>query len=221
MYAGLDVEAMYDLAGRASRAVVKRLQGSSQEDLEQDGIEWMLANEERIKNWHDTCETDTMFQGKLFKSVYHHMLEVAQKEKAERTGYLPQDNFYYSVGMIRKLLPLYYMDKIASITPGMAEELDLPDRDIYLDFDRALRIVRDDIRTVLYQWFGEDRDLEELYCELQDVYNVSNEGARKKVYRVVKQLQEALGGEQPAQFEGRKSVSNAAARAITARAWGD
>lgn len=221
-YAGLDVDGMYELSGRAAAAVTRRLRGSQQdrEDLTQDGVEWILSHQHKIEEWFLDPEVTDGGYGKTFKSVYHHILEIAQKEKAKRLGYENRDNFYYSVGMLRRVLPLFYSDKLAELLDDLTEELDLPDRDVYLDIERGLKLVKPDVRTALYQWFGEDRDFEDVANEISEAKGISNEAARKKMYRVVKKLQEQIGGERPQNPEGgRRAITNAQARAITAKQW--
>lgn len=220
-YAGLDVEGMYEVSQKAASAVCKLIQGSSWDDLVQDGIEWMLSHKHKIEEWHNDPTLPDGGMGKTFKSVFHHMLDVVAREKAERAGYRPEDNFYYSTGMIKRMLPLFYEDKRAELE-GLAEELNLPDRDAYLDLERALKLVRPDVRNKLKWLFSGDQDLNLVYDEISMADGISFEAARKRIYRVIRQLQAALGGERPINdFEGRKAISNSAARSAASRVYGD
>jgi hypothetical protein len=215
-YDGLSTEAMEELAGRAASSICKRIAGSSWEDLKQDGILWMLSHEHKLIEW---SEDPDQGMGKTYRSVYHELLDLAQRDKALRTGYHHLDNFYYSMPMLRRILPLYYLDRHAAITVGMAEELDLPDRDAYLDIELGLKKVTIAQRQALQAWFGEDRDLDEVVGDIMSEHECSYEAGRKRVDRTLAKLQNAIGGPAPSTHVGRKAVSNATARAAVANAY--
>lgn len=215
-YVGLDVGAMQDLAGRAATAICKRIPGSSWDDLQQDGIVWMLSHEHKLIEW---SEDPDQGMGKTYRSVYHELLDLAQKDKAARSGYHHLDNFYYSVPMLRRVLPLYYLDKLAESSAELTEELDLPDRDAYLDIEMGLKKVTIAQRDALHRYFGEDRDLDEVVGEIMAEHECSYEAGRKRVDRTLAKLQDAIGGPAPSTHVGRKAVSNATARAATGNAY--
>jgi hypothetical protein len=216
MYQGLDTQAMEDLAARAATSVCKRIPGSSWEDLKQDGIVWMLAHEHKLIEW---ASDEDQGYFKTYRNVYQEVVRLAAKDKAARTGYHHTDNFYYSLPMLRRMLPLFYMDKLASLIPSLTDELDLPDRDAYLDIESGLRKIPLAVRQTLFAWYGEDRDQTEVISELADFHDISYEAAAKRHMRTLKKLQEAIGGPAPSTHVGRKAISNAAARAAVSNAY--
>jgi len=216
MLEGFDYEAMEDLASRASSSVCKRIAGSSWEDLKQDGIVWMLSHEHKLIEW---SEDPDQGYGKTYRSVYHCLLDLAQRDKAVRTGYRPEDNFYYSLSMLKRILPLFYADVLADLSDELVQELDLPDRDAKLDVEMGLKKCRISIRQALFAWFHEDRDQSEVVSEIAEENDISYEAARKRWERTIARLQSAIGGPAPTYHRPRKAISNAAAQAITSNAY--
>jgi len=212
---GFDYEAMEDLAMRAATSICKRVSGSSREDLKQDGIVWMLSHQHKLIEW---AEDPDQGYGKTYRSVYHCLLDLAQRDKAIRTGYHPDDNFYYSLPMLKRILPLFYMDTMADMSAEL-NELDLPDRDAKLDVEAGLKKVPMAIRQKLFAWFHEDRDQTEVVSEIAETNEISYEAARKRWERTIRKLQEAIGGPAPTYHRPRKVISNAAAQALTHNAY--
>jgi len=208
-YQGLDVVAMEDLAGRAATATCKRIAGSSWEDLKQDGLLWMLSHEHKLIEW---SEDPDQGMGKTYRSVCNELLDLAQKDKAARSGYHHLDNFYYSIPSLRRMLPLFYADLVV-------EDLNLPDRDAWLDIETGLKKITIGQRQALQAWYADDRDMDEVVGEIMAVHGCSYEAGRKRVDRTVAKLQAAIGGPAPSTHKGRQAVSNAAARARVGNAY--
>jgi hypothetical protein len=206
----LDIAEVNATARRAARAAASRVPGSSVDDLAQSCWIWIMQNEDRIVSWRD--DEDGGF-GRLYKSLYHYCLDVAQRDRAERTGYKMSDNYYYSLHQLRALLP-WWFEEDRSDPPAV-----IPDRDMKMDLDLAWKRLQEADRRLLARAFEGDPDPGQLYQALAVEYDCSDDAARKRVERSLRRLQQQIGGERPVHHERRKVMSNARARVEVSTAY--
>jgi DNA-directed RNA polymerase specialized sigma24 family protein len=203
----LDVEKITHIARRAALSVTKLFPDSTVDDLSQEIWLWVMAHTHKLEEWGEEWE------GKLWKTAFREALAVARRERAAIAGYEPRDEYFYRIGTLRKILPLFYGEAY--------DEIIVPDRDAVLDLERAFTKIDVQAAALLYEVFGQD-DAEGRTKALAAAWEVSDDAARQKVQRALKKLQEALGGPDPYYDppERRVVISNAYAMAITGRQYG-
>lgn len=179
------------------------------EDLIQEAWLAVYATS-KMADWQSQGE-----QGK--HRLRRHLLKAcslhAQKNKAARLGYRHIDLFYYSPGLLRHM--------VSDILESIGDEREIyegfPDRALWMDVESALLTVTDADYQILWWAFKGDLDEEEGYALVGERLGISADAARKRVNRVLRRLQDHLGGENP--VPRRKSKTNAASMAETRNAW--
>ena len=98
---------LYDIARTAARQVAPAHQGfTTEDDLAQDGILWLLEHPERVGR--ATLPDGTLFFNRLVGEVAKQLVRSARKER-ERAGQLVrEDRFAYSVRMVEIVLPAVF-----------------------------------------------------------------------------------------------------------------
>lgn len=203
----LNVEKANEVCWRIARQTAERMSPVSMDDISQVVWLWIVEHQLEILSWEED-----KWIGRLLWHGFRQAYAYARRERAKIYGYEPQDEYFYRVGTLRKILPLYYGEA--------AEEMEvyLPDRDAAADIERGLTMVDVYTSSLLYQIFIED-DSEAQTAALAASWGVTLPAAQKKVQRALRALQDALGGPDP-YYEGagsRQAVSNARARAQTGR----
>lgn len=204
----LDVAEANEICWNVARRVAARFTHSTAEDLSQEIWLWIAGHQDEILAWPDEYRVQ-----RLYRQGYHVARAYATRERAVCTGYEPQDEYFYRIGALRKILPLFY---------GEAhDEIYVPDRDAVLDLERAFTKIDLASAVLLREVFGED-DAEGRTKALAVVWEISEDAARMKVQRALKALQEALGGPDPYYKPParRPVLSNAQARALIGRQYG-
>ena len=140
-----------------------------------------------------------------FRLVYKACTLYGQKQKASALGYRYEDLFFYSLKALRRILPL------------VLDNEHVQDTDALMDVSRALSELSMADHQLLWWAFKGDPDEEAGYQNVAAHLAVSVGAARGRVDRVLRRLQEGLGGENPA--PRRRPRSNAAAMAETRTAW--
>lgn len=198
----LDFEEVNAVALRAARAAASKVRGSTAQDLAQDCWVWITKNQETVASFAD--DTDGGF-GRLYRSLYHYCLDVAQRELAQASGYKAQDNYFYSITTLRNALPYWFEET--------SNDPVLPDRDMKMDMDLAWKRLDLADRRLLARCFKGDPDPGLTYQALAVEWGISDDAARKRVDGVLRRLQRLIGGERPTAHTSRKVRTNAAARA--------
>lgn len=95
---------LYEIAQKAARLVAPNHVGfTTEEDLSQDGILWLLEHPERVER--AALPDGTLFVNRLVGEVARHLTRIARKER-ERAGQLVNvDRFAYSAKMVEIVLP--------------------------------------------------------------------------------------------------------------------
>jgi DNA-directed RNA polymerase specialized sigma24 family protein len=179
------------------------------EDLMQEA--WMAVHStSKMAEWQSQGE-----QGK--SRLRRHLLKAcslyAQRNKAAKLGYRHSDLFYYSPGLLRHIVSLI----LESIGDEREVYEGFPDRAVWIDVEAALLTLSDSDYQMIWWAFKGDLDEEEGYELVGERLGISPDAARKRVNRILRRLQDHLGGENPA--PRRKSRTNAAAMAETRNAW--
>jgi DNA-directed RNA polymerase specialized sigma24 family protein len=179
------------------------------EDLIQEA--WMAVYAtSKLAEWQSQGDPG---RGRLRRHLLKACSLYAQKNKAARLGYRHTDLFYYSPGLLRHIVSLI-LDSI-----GDEREIyeNFPDRAVWMDVESALLTLPDSDYQILWWAFKGDLDEEEGHVLVGERLGISTDAARKRVDRVLRRLQNHLGGENPS--PRRKSKTNAAAMAETRNAW--
>lgn len=206
-------------------------------DIQQALWEWTMRNKKKIRRWaeeNDEKGYDRVL-GFTLRDVGTHF---ARQAKADKLGYKLGDEFYYTKGMLSTLLPSVY-DENAWINPpreltggrsGKALNEGFGWVATLSDVSRALSLLAAEDQRLLYRAFAEGNTRNQLAEE----YDLTRRGFDLRVEAAVKRLWHKLGGpkwlsraedraDDPDDTEhmwrGRKSVSNAQARAITEDQW--
>lgn len=180
-------------------SVARRFHGyTTADDLAQECWVWICSHPAKVEEWTGDSD-DGIGARKLHRSLYHCALNYAQNEKATSLGYCLDDLFFYSVGNLRRLLPLYY-DQGYAEPEGVHDPLGA-DATVFLDIQTGLKsLAPNDLALVEYVFNGDFDDLEEdisPYKGIADTYGITAQAARQKVTRILRRLQKALGGERP------------------------
>jgi hypothetical protein len=205
----LDVEQANKICWNIAARVSGRLPEVSADDISQTIWLWIVEHQAQILDW-----PDEEWVRRLYWRGYRLAWAYARKERARIVGYEIPDEYFYRLGTLRKLLPLYYAE-------ADEEEMFVPDRDAAADIERALTMVDVYTSSLLFQVFSGD-DAEGQTAALAVAWGTTEGGARMKVQRALRALQDALGGPDPYR-EGtgeREVLSNARARVITGRQYG-
>lgn len=176
--------------------------------------EWMLRNEEKVAEWREEGS-----KGYLNTALYRAGIRYALDERKRITGAQDRDFSFYSAGQLEEILPLVwdYDDWFLSndgpnyIRSAASNPAENNTRlAMLVDVSTAVNTLPHDDIDFLRLRFEKHFDLE----RVGEFYELTEDGARKRLRRILKRLVRALGGEPPwADGPGtRKVVSNAGAQ---------
>jgi DNA-directed RNA polymerase specialized sigma24 family protein len=207
----LNTEEINQVARNVARNVVEDYPDSLADDLSQEVWLWAMSHMDALINW------GVGWKPRFYRSAYRVAYAYARKDRAAAIGYEARDEYFYRVGQLRRMLPLYF----AQAWLDLDAELILPDRDAKLDLEAGLAALDPETYQLLVHIYDQD-DPEARTQALAASLGVSYEAADKRVYRAVKRLQAALGGPSPHdEWTGRKAMTNAQAVSITRRQYGE
>ena len=146
---------------------------------------------------------------RLWGMVYKSCSQYGQKQKAAALGYRVEDLYFYSMGTLRRVLPL--------VLEGLETPESYTESDAFMDITRALESLSGADWQLIWWAFHGDPEEEAGYANVAAHLSLTDGAARGRVDRVLRRLQELLGGENPAPRNHRRS--NAAAMAETRSAW--
>lgn len=221
------------VALQAARAVRKRYPNSDTDDLTQVGLMWCVRHPRKLREYVDSEQ-----QGKLFVALKNYVWVYARNERANREGYVLEDDAFYSKRMLKGdgtnpgLLHYVFDRENWEKPPTRGEGAGRSKGDpaeggtwlaIMVDVDKALQSL--DVA---------DRNLLKLHYDQGETYeaiafgSVSKTTVAKYIDRAVAKMQDFLGGskpredppeeewEQEPEYVGtRRAISNAHARAVT------
>lgn len=213
-----------DTAGVSASIVTRRYRRyTSAQDLAQEAWVWALerpAKLEAIMAEEDEAERTR----RLRNALCNHLDKVARRVKAGVLGYEADDEFFYSLGHLRDLLPDVYDP--AGRTSFSASEHEISAKSDPAEGGNRLTEVSDvsvalgrlgkDDQRVLFLRFGAGDTFDSIGSQL----DVEPHTAEVRVSRALGRLRDELGGPAPRgdQVEhtgSRRVISNAHAQAIT------
>jgi DNA-directed RNA polymerase specialized sigma24 family protein len=194
----------------AARRVGGRFRGYVElDDLLQEAWLCVCASDKVLAEWQEQGEAG---KGRLTRAVMKACTLYAQKAKAAKLGYRHSDLFYYGPKLFRHMITLILE------TLGQEDAYsDFSDRSVWLDVENALLTLSDSDYQIIWWAFKGDLDEEEGYANVASHLGLSNDAARQRVNRILRRMQNTLGGENPS--PRRRPRSNAAALAETRNAW--
>lgn len=101
------------------------------EDIAQEICLYVLGHDKVLTEWETHCEGDydteenARYASNRIRTIFRRAGErYARKEIADLAGYRPEDEAFYSVGLLRVLVEQYYTDGLAERPPvGRAESI--------------------------------------------------------------------------------------------------
>ena len=149
----------------------------------------------------------------LSKEISRTITAFAQKEKAAKIGYRPEDLFFYSKKALRDLVPTV----LETWSSGEMHEFEYSDRTSMVDVARALNALSaSDYQMICWAFLGDPQE-EAGYDTVGRHLSIDRDAARRRVDRVLEKMQETLGGGSP--FHRRRVRTNASALAEASHQW--
>lgn len=198
-------EADHAAVSSASRILKSRYRDYvAYEDVQQELYLWLFTNYDRAEHWREE-HSERHAERTLTKALRNAGERYCRAEKAEREGYHPDDEYFYSIPMVADLLQLYFDDDwmipngleltrtsggkpaneggnlVAMVADvGRAyEALPAPDRHLLASIYDGSSIVSDAIATRALDW------------------EITYTAADSRIRRVVGRLRAKLGGPSP------------------------
>lgn len=178
------------------------------EDMLQEA--WLCVySSKKLPEWQTQGEAG---KGRLTRAIMKACSLHAQQNKAAKLGYRISDLHFYGLPFLRNRIPQVLE------TLGTDDALDVWfDRAEWLDVEVGLLSLSDADYQIIWWAFKGDVEEEEGYANVASHLGITHDAARQRVNRILRRMQNALGGENPA--PRRKSRSNAAALAEIRTVW--
>lgn len=161
------------------------------DDLVQEGWLWALSNRGQVDEW---LQQDAA--GLVKFRLIRYLLRYARREKAERSGYSVDDEFFYSLEMLRVLLPVV----LASNGQAPASGGEVKGRKAsqeygeweatYADLRTAFRALSREDQALLSAYYVQQRPSAVLAAEL----GCTDAAVRNRATAALKRLQKNVGG---------------------------
>jgi DNA-directed RNA polymerase specialized sigma24 family protein len=222
------------VALQAARAVRKRYPNADVDDLTQVGLMWCVEHPKKLREYVSSEQP-----GKLYVALHNYVKAYARSDRAEREGYVLEDEAFYSKRMLKGdgTNPglLHYVwdranwEKPPSRGEGAGRSKGDPAEGgtwlaIMCDVDKALKSLSADDQALLRLHYKDG----ETYEAIRINEMVSKTTVATNIDRAVAKMQDFLGGAKPREDEPedgwdlepeyvgtRRAISNAHARAIT------
>lgn len=194
----------YAAVSSAARQLTSRYRDHvSYEDVQQECYLWLWQNYHRAVAWREQYEP-THAERTLVKALRNAGERYCRAEKAEHEGYVPEDEFFYSIPMVRDLLILSFdpdwmipgsvqLDAVRSGTPAN-EGGNLVA--MVADVGRALQTLSEHDRALLTRVYDQ-KDPDQEIAVLALEWEVTTKAADSRVRRILGRLRAALGGPNP------------------------
>ena len=192
----------------------RRFPSVEQNDIVQEMWVWCLTHPGKVQKFLAMGEDDRY--SKLCWSMRNAGLAFCHKEKARKSGYSVDDLHFYSIRTLREVLPAVYDDEMwvrlgsgdCDSANGINPDPSRPDRRMdaiaaLTDVSVAIRRLPGDQRQLIEWTFRDNYTPENLAGHL----HTTPDGARMRVQRALRRLQELLGGERPDWNSAAKSSS--------------
>lgn len=189
--------------------------------------EWAMKHEAKVLKWfeaHEGRELERLL-GKVFTDEARMF---ARREKANTLGFRLEDEFFYSAGVLKDLLPIALAPQSEWLHPptdhgtGGRSTKALSEGNNWLatlaDVSRAVGLLSAEDQSVLSDLHLHERSTKQIAAR----DNITVRGVEQRQDRALKRLWNALGGPQWLEPKekythgvGRKAMSNARANALT------
>lgn len=149
---------------------------------------------------------------RLYSLLFKACMMYGHQEKATALGYKPEDLFFYSVRLLKDMIPAV----LESFDGKGSFEYEYQDRATWVDISEALRALpASDYQIITWAFKGDpgSAGIENVARRL----SITTDGARKRVNRILYRMRDSLGGENP--YPRRHVKSNAAALAEIRNSW--
>lgn len=202
---------------KVASSVKKQFPQVDREDIRQEIWIWALEKDDKVSDYLDGGKAGRRM---LWSALRRAGVSYAAVEKARVLGYDPADQFHYSVGQLRELLPLALdRDSWVMASNGSQERTALTSDPAHgnnrlamiCDVRSALEACSEEDKHLLWTAFGLSMD----DVDHANVEGITTDALRSRVNRALRRLQKHLGGPKPAPYTGRRAISNAQAYVIT------
>lgn len=165
------------------------------EDLVQEAWLWVLEHRHDVDEWLSAGRA-----GLVSFRITRHLLRYARKERADRTGYSGEDQFYYSLRALRRMLPLVLTSD--GTPPGAGDSVTRAPggarssgewEAAYADIRRAYAELDDGDQGLLWSVYVAEVPTRSLAI----LYGLTTDALTAKVRRCMERLQSKLGGPAP------------------------
>lgn len=175
------------------------------EDIQQELYIWYLKSHHKVAKWEEEHHPKTV-QRLVMKSLRNCGEKYCRKEKADRLGYEPDDEFFYTIPMVADMLQMYFdpdwmMPRGIELTQQGGggkppqEGWNLPA--MVADVGSAYEALPEPDRDLLWRVYGGDVPVREAIESLALEWDVTHNAADHRVRRVVGRVRAKLGGPRP------------------------
>lgn len=153
----------------AARRVVGRYRAYAQvDDLVQEARAWVASHPAKVADYFRDAEDEralTVALRRFGRQVEKVMERIAREEKAIRSGYRPEDEFFYGLALLEAVLPAMFNPELAAVPPVTEREEISAKTDpaesgnwqaMVMDVERAIAAIDPTVaeRTALYLRYG-------------------------------------------------------------------
>lgn len=212
-----------DLIRPTAARFSRRYRMVERDDIAQELRLWWIEHQRTVKRYLESEERDE--RGKLQTALNREAEKYCRAIKAQVEGYKPDDEYFYTSGQVRELLPLVFKpelmvqdtqpDEGGRIKSGKPANEGNNLQAMVQDVARGLEALSGEQRRLIEDvfLFGETND------SLADRLEISVDAAKMRVQRAIDSLIRNLGGKSPyVDHDGpgnRHAISNAHAIALT------
>lgn len=173
------------------------------EDIQQELYIWYLKNHRKVEAWEDEYSTRTV-QRLTMKALRNAGEKYCRAEKAERSGYAVEDEFFYTIPMVADMLTLYFdPDWMAPAVNVTGETAKKPPQEggnlmaMVADVGKAYEAMPEPDKELLARIYDGERPVREA-IEFEALTNGITHGAQdRRIRRVIGRLRAGLGGPRP------------------------
>lgn len=173
-------------------------------DIVQELYVWLVQYGHKAVAWREEYDAKTADR-LLARSLRNHGEKYCRNEKAVRSGYSPDDEFFYSISMIADILQLYfdpdYMEpgsiQLGRTSSGKPASEGGNLMTMVADVGSAYQQMPAWDQAVLEEVYGGDRPVREALNFLALQWGISYGAADKRIRRILGRLRKNLGGPRP------------------------
>lgn len=175
------------------------------EDVRQELYLWLFSHYEKAEAWREKHETRHA-ERTLIKALRNAGERYCRQEKAERQGYEPEDEFFYSIPMVADLLQLYF-DPTWMVPPAIVADERVSGGALASESGNLMAMVADvgrayealpapDKELLAFVYDGRAVVMDQIACKALE-WDVTQSAAYSRIRRVVGRVRANLGGPSP------------------------